>query len=223
VTRTKIVLTSTLLLLAQVAVARAATKPGPTATRARAKVVGELVHAYREGDGAVTRIRYTNTNPDDVQLMLLTKDPRVFAKPSSTYLRRATATGQAMLQSPIPGPPIMFTTFDRLMTSPGETLTLVRGIGFMKGGGLIRAYQEGPHTYVDEPRMTGQLDLRFVPVAGQAYGIAELLPGVGSKLRALREWTEYQVGKVTAAVHVQFVSRMSVDGLADALNEMYGN
>jgi hypothetical protein len=219
-----VTLTGLLLALFNVDVARAAVvRPSSPRARPPGKVVGDVVRAHREGDGAVTLLRFTHTSPQDVQTALLTRDPRVFAKPSATYFRHPTPAGQAMLQSPVPGIPIMRTTFERYVAPRGETLTLVRGVGFMKGGGFIRAYQDGPHTYVEEPHMTGQLDLRFVPMAGQAYGFAELLPGVGARLRAMREWVEYQVGKATAAVHVQFVKHMSADGLANALNEMYGN
>jgi hypothetical protein len=189
---------------------------------ARSQVVGTLEEVYVQDDGVWARIRYTGTTPDEVQRLFLEEDPSEFAAPASTFFRRRTPTGQSCLESPLGGPPIMYTTFAAAPAPVGETLVVIRGVGVMKGGGTIRCYRRGDDTIVEEQNMVGHLDLRAVPLVGQVYAIAEWLPWVGRLLRRLRERWEFLLGKRTAEVHAKMVRTRSVDAIAVALNRRQG-
>jgi hypothetical protein len=154
-------------------------------------------HARTHDGAAYTRFRVQGATEQEVRTVLERAELSDFAGGSS--LKVGDKPGRYAF-NPLGGPPGTLRDLDRM--DDGTLQLTLRGP--IHGGGKVRLSTD-PATgdvLIEELGVSYRPDLRFVPMAGQAEALFEMLPVLGGLARGVRELVEKEMGAPLAALHV---------------------
>jgi hypothetical protein len=173
-------------------------------------VTGEVLGHWVDVRGhARAQLRFTGVSVKNVVEMFTKEDLRSFFPTARSFGRHATADGgQAMLENPMPGPPIMYTVI-----SPDEHGIHSTFVGLVHGGSKVNVSDDGHGgVLLDE-------DTAVTPALSDIPGekLLESVPLFGTFQRLGREVLEYAGGVALAGLHQALVPRLAIHAMVATL------
>jgi hypothetical protein len=206
--------------VAQQDVYAANTNPVVSATVGGKQVTGQMLGSWVDIRGhARAQIRFTGVSVRNLVDMFTKEDVRAFFPTARSYFRHATDDGgQAMLENPLLGPPVMYSH----VTPEAETRSTD---GRVEGGlhstfvGLVHG---GSHLDISEDGKGGVLldeDTTVSPALSDIPGekLLESVPFFGAFQWMGRATMEYVGGAAMAAIHEALVPQLALNAMVETL------